>query len=155
MTIKPANYDLRELRRMADEDESPLDCSAGDEERTAEDFFRLGQREELMKLQTRLLAAGSLPDKPYLSLLPSRYGAEVIVFEWLDFLIEKAGFENTANALSYYEDVGWLSEPACDALQSYMFGFSEIDRFGSDGPNDLDTNDHVLSLVYIARLASL
>ncbi len=154
MTIKPADYDLRELRRMADEDEPPLDLS-GDEERTAEDLFRLGQREELLKLQTQLLASGSLPQKPYLSLLPNRYGAEVVVFEWLDFLIEKAGFENTSNALSYYEEIGWLSEPAREALQSYMYGFSEVDRFDSDGPNDLNTNDHVLSLVYIARLASL
>ncbi|SIQ73048.1 flagellar protein FlaE [Haladaptatus litoreus] len=154
MTIKPADYDLRELRRMADEDEPPLDLSA-DDGQTAEDIFRLSQREELMKLQTRFFASGSLPEKPYLTLLPSRYGAEVIVFEWLDFLIEKAGFENSSNALSYYEEIGWLSEPACEALRSYMYGFSEVDRFGSDGPADLDTNDHVLSLVYIARLATL
>ncbi|WP_458207002.1 FlaD/FlaE family flagellar protein [Haladaptatus sp. NG-SE-30] len=155
MTIKPADYDLRELRRMADEDESPLDLSSGGDERTAEDLFRLGQREELMKLQTQVLASGSLPEKPYLTALPNRYGAEVIVFEWLDFLVEKAGFENTGNALSYYQDIDWLSEDAHESLRAYMFGFSEDDRFGATGPADLDTSDHVLSLVYIARLASL
>ncbi len=155
MSIKPADYDLRELRRMADEDEPPLDLAADDDERAAENLLRLGQREELLKLQTKLLASGSLPEKPYLTGLPTRYGAEVIVFEWLDFLIEKAGFENTGNALSYYMDVEWLSEPAYESLRSYMYGFSEADRFGSAGPAPLDTSDHVLSLIYIARLASL
>lgn len=87
--------------------------------------------------------------------LPDRYGAEVIVFEWLDFLIEKAGFENTGNALSYYADIGWVSEAAYESLRSYMYGFSDVDRFGSAGPASLDMSDHVLSLVYVARLASL
>ena len=36
-----------------------------------------------------------------------------------------------------------------------MRGFSEVDRFDGEEPDDLDTNDHVLSLVYVARLASL
>lgn len=61
MTIKPADYDLRELRRMADEDEPLLDFDAGDDERTAEDLLRLGQREELLLLQTQLLTSGSFP----------------------------------------------------------------------------------------------
>lgn len=155
MTIEPADYDLRESRRMADEDEQPLDLSAGGDGEAAAELHRLGRREELLKLQTKLLASGSLPEKPYLTALPNRYGAEVIVFEWLDFLVEKAGFENTGNALSYYEDVGWLSETAHESLRSYLYGFSEADRFGAAGPADLDTNDHVLSLVYIAQLASL
>lgn len=155
MSIKPADYDLRELRRMVDEDEPPLDLAVDDDEQTAEDLLRLGQREELLKLQTKLLATGELPEKPYLTGLPTRYGAEVVVFEWLDFLIEKAGFEHTGNALSYYEDIDWLSESAHEALRSYMYGFSEGDRFGSEGPAPLDTSDHVLSLIYIARLSSL
>ena len=155
MSIKPADYDLRELRRMAAEDESPLDLPVSESEGTTEDLLRLGQREELLKLQTKLLASGGLPKKPYLTGLPSRYGAEVIVFEWLDFLIEKAGFEHTGNALSYYADVDWVSDDAYESLKSYMYGFSEADRFGTDGPEPLDTSDHVLSLIYIARLASL
>lgn len=155
MTIKPASYDLHELRRMADEDEQPLDLSAEGDGRTAEVLYRLGQREELLKLQTMLLASGLLPKKPYLTALPNRYGAEIIVFEWLDFLIEKPEFENTENALSYFEDVDWLNELAYESFRSYMYRFSEADRFRATGPTDLDTNDHVLNLVYIAQLASL
>jgi flagellar protein FlaE len=38
-----------------------------------------------------------------------------------------------------------------------MRGFSEVESFDPDkpGPADLDVDDHVLSLVYIARLASV
>jgi flagellar protein FlaE len=150
MSVTLANYDLRELRRMADDDDAPLDI-----EESGEDLFRLGQREELLQLQTQILSSGELPEKPYLDGLPTRYGAEVVVFEWLDFLVEKGGFENTGHALDYYEDVEWLSPQAHEDLRAYMHGFADVNRFDADGPNDLDTNDHVLSLVYIARLASL
>ena len=151
MTVDPGDYDLRELRRMADEDDPPLDVP----EESGENVFRLGQREELMRLQTQIMATGDLPEKPYLETLPTRHGAEVVVFEWLDFLVEKAGFENTGNALSYYEDVEWLSADAHEDLREYMHGFAEIDRFEEEEPDELDGNDHVLSLVYIARLASM
>jgi hypothetical protein len=50
MTTNPADYDLHELRRMADEDEEALNLSAGGDGRTAADLCRLGQREELLKL---------------------------------------------------------------------------------------------------------
>ncbi|WP_227375471.1 hypothetical protein [Haladaptatus halobius] len=72
MATNPADYDLHELRRMADEDEEALNLSAGGDGRTAEDLYRLGQREELLKLQTKLLASGSLPEKHYLTALPNR-----------------------------------------------------------------------------------
>ncbi|WP_458186855.1 FlaD/FlaE family flagellar protein [Haladaptatus sp. NG-WS-4] len=100
--------------------------------------------------RVRVASGETLPEDA-----PNRYGAEVVVFEWLDFLVEKAGFENTGNALAYYEEIDWLSEDAYESLRAYMFGFSESDRFGETGPADLDTSDHVVSLVYIARLASL
>jgi flagellar protein FlaE len=151
MTVEPGDYDLRELRRMADEEDPPLDVPG----ESGEEAFRTGQREELMKLQTQFMSSGRLPEKPYLESLPTRYGAEVVAFEWLDFLVEKAGFANTDAALDYYTSVDWLGPEAYEDLRSYMRGFSEVDRFDGEEPDDLDTNDHVLSLVYVARLASL
>ena len=73
MTVEPGDYDLRELRRMADEEDPPLDVPG----ESGEEAFRTGQREELMKLQTQFMSSGRLPEKPYLESLPTRYGAEV------------------------------------------------------------------------------
>jgi flagellar protein FlaE len=160
MPPTPGDYDLRDLRRLADPNrETPAEFEDGDEQLPAspDDVLRHGQHEELVRVQSQFSTAGALPEKPYLDELPNQYGAEVVVFEWLDFLINKAGFENTGNALEYYEEVGWLTERTREDLREYMRGFSEVESFDPDkpGPADLDVDDHVLSLVYIARLASV
>ncbi|WP_158055256.1 FlaD/FlaE family flagellar protein [Halorussus halophilus] len=160
MPTQTGRYDLRELREIADPNrETPIAYEESDETLPAapEEVLRHGQRDELLRLQTQISASGALPDKPYLDGLPDEYGAEVVVFEWLDFLINKAGFENTGNALSYYEDVDWITEQTRQDLRDYMRGFSEVQSFDPDkpGPADLDMDDHVLSLVYIARLSSV
>ncbi|PSP54954.1 fla cluster protein FlaD1 [Halobacteriales archaeon QS_1_67_19] len=153
-------YDLRDLRRFADPNrETPpeLEGDEGELPAAPDELLRHRQRDELVQLQSQLSAVGALPEKPYLERLPDRYGAEVVVFEWLDFLINKAGFENTGNALAYYEEVGWITERTREDLREYMRGFSKVESFDPDrpGPAALDVDDHVLSLVYIAQLASV
>ena len=159
MPTEPGAYDLRELRRIADPNrETPTEFEDGaDLPASPEEMLRHTERDELVRLQSRLAASGGLPEKPYLRGLPDQYGAEVVVFEWLDFLINKAGFENTGNALEYYEEVSWITERTRQDLREYMRGFSEVESFDPDhpGPAELDVDDHVLSLVYIARLASV
>lgn len=159
MPPTPGDYDLRDLRRLADPNrETPDEFDDGaDLPASPDDVLRHGQRDELVRLQGQFAAAGALPEKPYLRVLPDRYAAEVVVFEWLDFLINKAGFENTGNALEYYAEVEWITESVREDLREYMRGFSEVESFDPEkpGPADLDVDDHVLSLVYVARLASM
>lgn len=160
MPTNPGDYDLRDLRSLADPNRETPDVFEAEGERLPappDDVLRHRQRDELVRLQSQFSAVGALPEKPYLDGLPGRYGAEVVVFEWLDFLINKAGFENTGNALEYYEEVGWITEEAREDLREYMRGFSEVESFDPDrpGPADIDMDDHVMSLVYIARLASV
>ncbi|MFC4551025.1 MULTISPECIES: FlaD/FlaE family flagellar protein [Halorussus] len=159
MPTEPGTYDLRDLRRIADPNrETPAEFEDGiDLPASPQEVLRHTQRDELVRLQSQLAASGGLPEKPYLDGLPDSYGTEVVVFEWLDFLINKAGFEKTGNALSYYEEVGWITERTRQGLREYMRGFSEVESFDPDqpGPADLDADDHVLSLVYIARLSSV
>jgi flagellar protein FlaE len=160
MPPTPGDHDLRDLRRLADPDrESPAEFDEGDADLPAspEEVLRHSQRDELVRLQSQFASVGALPERPYLERLPDRYAAEVVVFEWLDFLINKAGFENTGNALAYYEEVDWITQSVREDLREYMRGFSEVESFDPDkpGPADLDVDDHVLSLVYVARLASV
>ncbi|WP_435180933.1 FlaD/FlaE family flagellar protein [Halorussus sp. AFM4] len=159
MPTTTENYDLSDLRRLADPDrETPAVFDDGaDLPASPEEVLRHSERDELVRLQSQFSAAGALPEKPYLEALPDQYSTEVVVFEWLDLLINKAGFENTGNALAYYEEVGWITERVRDDLREYMRGFSEVESFDPDkpGPADLDVDDHVMSLVYVARLASV
>ncbi|WP_135829195.1 FlaD/FlaE family flagellar protein [Halorussus halobius] len=158
MPPTPGAYDLNDLRRLADPDrESPAEFEDADLPADPGEVLRHEQRDELVRLQSQLASVGALPERPYLEGLPDRYAAEVVVFEWLDLLINKAGFENTGNALEYYAEVDWITGSVREDLRNYMRGFSEVESFDPDkpGPADLDVDDHVTSLVYIARLSSI
>lgn len=157
MSSNLGDYDLRELHRLADpggahSGEDALSVRLGPRE-----VLRIGQQRELLLQETMNLAAGQPSARPYLTALPDRYAAEVVVFEWLDVLINKAGFKNTGEALSFYVAVDWITEDVKDQLRAYMHGFSQVDAFDPDdpGPLELGIEDHVLSLVYVARLAGM
>lgn len=110
--------------------------------------LREGQLEHLLVHETA--ASGEL-SKPYLTGLPDAYAAERLLFDWLEFLVLKGGFKRAMDALRYYHTVGWLTSEVEADLRDYLVGFSgEV----SD-TEAYDIDDHHLSLVYIARLASM
>lgn len=157
MTIDPREYDLQELGQMA----SPTGEVAHGRDRpveeltssyTAEEVLRARRREELAMLDVNGEA-----ERPYLAELPRSYAGEVTVFEWLDYLINAAGFKATSEVLAYYVEVDWLTEEVREGLRAHMRGFSEVASFDPDGPGprEFGLDDHVLSLIYVARLAAL
>ena len=110
--------------------------------------LRENQLEQLLVHETA--ASGEL-SKPYLTALPDAYAAERLIFDWLEFLVLKGGYKRTMDALRYYHTVGWLTDDVEVELRDYLVGFSgEV----SD-TETYDVADHHLSLVYIARLASM
>jgi flagellar protein FlaE len=63
-----------------------------------------------------------------------------------------AGYKGTDEALAYYESVDWITESTQSALSDYLLGI------GDSATNDGDTlsvDDHMLSMVYIAKLAAM
>lgn len=154
MTMNPSDYDPDELREGNElhEDEflgQPGMLGSGQAGPAgAEDVLRSNQYRELFLLE-RATGEHDL-QKPYLSELPTSYAAEIIIFEWLEFLVDQTGFRRTLDVLRYYRSIEWLTEETEDRLQEYLQSF---DGGGSEG--GLDRSDHLLSLVYIARLASM
>jgi flagellar protein FlaE len=163
MTINPRDYDPNELREMARErGESPAGLgdaggapdpddlgggsqpSAGTASAVRSDLYR-----ELMPLEAGV--AGGLT-KPYLGHLPDTYAGELLVFEWLEFLLSNAGYRGVQDALGYYESIGWLTDDAESDLSDYLLGIEG--EAAADG-GDLDVDDHMMSLVYIAKLVSM
>ncbi len=164
MSINPSDYDLNELRKMArkrggeagegtrDVDEPDIGLSGGvgtgsKPSSTSQNSFRAGLYRELLPLE-----ATNDATKPYLDSLPEHYAAENLVFEWLEFLLLHAGYQGAMEALDYYESVDWITDDCASMLNDYMLGLEE--GAGSEG-TDLDIDDHLLSLVYIAKLASM
>ena len=90
-------------------------------------------------------------EKPYLDALPDTYAAEIAIFEWLEFVLARAGFKRTLDVLGYYREMGWITESVESALREYM----RCCDAPAEATAELDRSDHVLSLVYVARLASM
>lgn len=97
-------------------------------------------------------ATDGADERPYLSALPGSFVAEALLFEWLEFLVLRAGHDSATAALTYYERIGWLGAEAAAALDTYLSGLNEA---GVDGDGELDADDHRMSLHYVARLAAL
>jgi flagellar protein FlaE len=156
--MNPRDYDIGELRKLAreggeaanGENDADIGLSAvpTGEGLSAGNSFRAGLSRELLPLQ----AGADDAEKPYLEGLPEAYVGEHLVFEWLEFLLLHAGYQGATEALSYYESVGWLTEAAESDLQDYLLG---MDDAGAAEASDLDIDDHMLSLVYVAKLASM
>lgn len=115
---------------------------AGDAPRSRGDLER-----ELLRLEN---GAADI-DRPYLTTLPEAFAAEELLFEWLGGLQETAGLKRASEALEYYAEVGWVSPDAAAALREYLLG---LDLDAPD-PRELDADDHLESLAYVARLARL
>ena len=162
MSINPRDYDLDELRKMARErggktnggnvEEADIgglgSMGPRDEEVSAGSSFRAGLYRELLPLE----AGAGQTTKPYLKTLPEHYAGEHLIFEWLEFLFLHTGYQGATEALDYYESVGWITESVESSLGDYLLG---IEDTAASERNDLDVDDHMLSLVYIAKLSSM
>jgi len=113
-----------------------------------EDAFRARLYRELMPLT----AGNDDVSKPYLAALPETEAAEFLIFEWLEFLLLHGDFRGAQQALTYYESIDWITEDVSSKLGDYLLG---IENVGAGDTTDLDVDDHLLSLVYIAKLAAM
>ncbi|MFB6149954.1 MAG: FlaD/FlaE family flagellar protein [Halobacteriales archaeon] len=90
--------------------------------------------------------------RPYLTAIPDSTVAFEEVFDWLSYLLSTVGRRKTLEALRYYRTIGWIDVDAEKALRNYC-------RLFDDGETPAEPalfrRDHVVSLVFIARLASM
>ena len=158
MSLNPRDYDPDELRRAADEElggrnlrELRERIAETEPSADAAKALRSDQIKELL-----LLESGAQPEdleRPYLDALPDAYAARLMLFEWLDFLLQRGGVRQTLEALDYYADLGWISSSVAENLRDHVRAFDTLPDEAELMP--LEVADHILSLVYVARLASM
>ena len=154
MTTNPNDYDPNELRGAEAGGADMFLGSGGNGDvsgaggAAADEALRSKQYRELFLLQQT--AGGTGPERPYLESLPRSYPAEMVVFEWLEYLVDRVGFRRCMDALRYYRSIEWITEPVERDLREYLTSFDDTGAAG-----ELDRSDHLLSLVYVARLASM
>jgi archaellum component FlaD/FlaE len=75
-----------------------------------------------------------------------------LCMEWLEFLMGLVGRNNLPEILSYYEELGWLTEQVRSELMQYAEG---IDFYMEKPDWKLTPDDHVKSIWFIESLAGL
>lgn len=97
-------------------------------------------------------------DEPYLADLPEGFGAELLVMEWLEFLVGESSMAGAMRALQYYRTVDWIGDDVARNLQSVLSGMTPTrDLAATDGglPTELSVEHHSRSLEYVSRLREL
>ena len=92
--------------------------------------------------------------KPYLTELPGDYVGDLLVMEWLEFLVSAGDVTDAVRAVSYYERIEWVGPAAADRLREFLSGFGTVDRNLVDRPgtDHLGRDHHTRSLRYITQL---
>lgn len=83
---------------------------------------------------------------PYLDNRPE---TSIILFNWIEFLLDKVGKNNFINILEYYIEIGWISEEVCSKMTDYANG---IDYYVEKPTCKLMPEDHIKSLMFIEQL---
>ncbi|MFH1013568.1 MAG: FlaD/FlaE family flagellar protein [Thermoplasmatota archaeon] len=78
----------------------------------------------------------------------------IVLFKWLQYLIDKIGNEQLPTILNYYVDIHWISENVCMNLLKYAKGitFEGDERTKQHYPSTFTTTDHLQSFLFIQRL---
>ena len=92
--------------------------------------------------------------KPYLTELPADYVGDLLVMEWLEFLVSASDVTDAVRAINYYQRIEWIGPDAADRLRDFLSGFGTIDRNVVDRPGTerLVREHHTRSLRYITQL---
>jgi flagellar protein FlaE len=80
--------------------------------------------------------------------MPEGFAADLIVIEWLEFLVSESGYREASRAIDYYETIGWIDDAVADDLADYLRGFDDI----ADTDDSLTIDHHTESLRYISQL---
>ena len=92
--------------------------------------------------------------KPYLTELPGDYVGDLLVMEWLEFLVSESDVTDAVRAINYYERIEWVGPDAAARLREFLSGFGTVDRNVVDRPGTdrLVREHHTRSLRYITQL---
>ncbi len=140
-----AEYDAgdAEWDEEDDPDSDSTDAEAGVSMETVE------EADAELEYAERTLSDAPDAEKPYLRGSTDGYVADLLVLEWLEYLVDAAGPTAATEAIEYYESIGWIDDEAGDQLRAFMAGFD-----AEDADERLTIAHHTQSLRYVCRLSS-
>ena len=101
---------------------------------------------ELDTLNIEQAAGDAVP----LTHLKNNTNSLVIILSWLEYLIKRAGMEETRNTLRYYTEVlRWITPEVYFELDKYLKGMKDK-KVETD--EQINVKDHIVSLYFISKL---
>ena len=90
--------------------------------------------------------------------LPNDPESIIVVMNWLQYLIDRCGYENLTNILDYYVDVEWITDDVKISLIDYSRGIKQ-EKTSSNAKDStkkdiqqLPSTNHIQSYMYIQKL---
>jgi flagellar protein FlaD len=88
-----------------------------------------------------------------LTALPPDSKRIIFLLKWIEYLVERVGYEELENALDYYVDIGWISEEVLFSILRYAKGIKLYHEKSDWRPvGYLNVQDHIMSLMFIEAL---
>lgn len=87
--------------------------------------------------------------------LVDSYATDILVFEWLSELIRASSPAAAINAISYYNEIGWISDAAESYLLDVLSGPHLDAGIDPNEPASLTAADHAESYAYIRKLDAI
>ncbi len=77
----------------------------------------------------------------------------MILLRWIEFLIERVGYDGLEDVLDYYVDIGWISEDVMFTVLKYAKGIKLYHENSDWRPvGFMSVKDHITSLMFIEAL---
>ena len=123
---------------------------------TESDTASLAGPEDDAGFQFGAATATDPEDQPHLTRPPDGYLSDVLLMEWLEYLVAEFDARNAIRALNHYERIGWIGEPMRDHCYEMLQGITDgtYPYRDESGPTELGMDDHRRSLRYIEDLAT-
>ncbi len=93
----------------------------------------------------------SILGKPRLERIKDDLKSVVILLKWIEFLLEKVGYDGFENVLNYYVDINWISDDVMLTMLRYVKGL-KVNQNTDYQMSNLSVQDHMISLFFIEML---
>ncbi len=88
-----------------------------------------------------------------LNRIPNDAERIMILLRWIEFMIERVGYDGLEDVLDYYVDVGWISEEVMLTILRYARGIKLYHENSDWRPvGFMSVRDHMTSLMFIEAL---
>ncbi len=91
--------------------------------------------------------------EPRLRQIPNDAKSIMILLKWIEFMIERVGYDGLEDLLNYYVDINWISDNVLFTILRYAKGIRLYHQNSDWRPvGYMNVQDHITSLLFIEAL---